>query len=39
VNVQIIAGPAGNLLWISPGLPGRTHDLTAGPHPPHHPDL
>ncbi|MYV67067.1 transposase [Streptomyces sp. SID2131] len=29
VNVQVIAGPAGKLLWISPALPGRTHDLTA----------
>ncbi|MEU9575251.1 transposase family protein [Streptomyces massasporeus] len=29
VNVQVIADPAGNLLWISPALPGRTHDLTA----------
>ncbi|RSM83111.1 IS5/IS1182 family transposase [Streptomyces sp. WAC 01325] len=29
VNVQVIADPAGNLLWISPALPGRIHDLTA----------
>lgn len=29
VNVQVIADPTGNLLWISPALPGRTHDLTA----------
>ncbi len=29
MNVQIIADPAGNLLWISPALPGRTHDLIA----------
>jgi hypothetical protein len=29
VNVQAVADPAGNLLWISPALPGRTHDLTA----------
>ncbi|MFD3876731.1 transposase family protein [Streptomyces microflavus] len=29
VNVQVIADPAGKLLWISPALPGRTHDLTA----------
>lgn len=29
VNVQVVADPAGNLLWISPALPGRTHDLTA----------
>jgi hypothetical protein len=29
VNMQVVADPAGNLLWISPALPGRTHDLTA----------
>ncbi|MFE6462500.1 transposase family protein [Streptomyces cinereoruber] len=29
VNVQVVADPAGRLLWISPALPGRTHDLTA----------
>ncbi|GAA3596810.1 transposase family protein [Streptomyces osmaniensis] len=29
VNVQVVADPAGKLLWISPTLPGRTHDLTA----------
>ncbi len=29
VNVQVVAEPSGNLLWISPALPGRTHDLTA----------
>lgn len=29
VNVQVVADPAGKLLWISPALPGRTHDLTA----------
>ncbi len=29
VNVQVVADPAGNLLWISPALPGRTHDPTA----------
>ncbi len=34
-----MADPAGKLPWISPALPGRTHDLTASPHPPHHPDL
>ncbi len=27
--MQAVADPAGNLLWISPALPGRTHDLTA----------
>ncbi|MFF9504635.1 transposase family protein [Streptomyces sp. NPDC014656] len=25
VNVQVVADPAGKLLWISPALPGRTH--------------
>ncbi|MFK0047679.1 transposase family protein [Streptomyces sp. NPDC090741] len=29
VNVQVLTGPAGELLWISPALPGHTHDLTA----------
>ncbi|MEU5437229.1 transposase family protein [Streptomyces sp. NPDC020719] len=29
VNVQVVADPAGRLLWISPALPGRSHDLTA----------
>lgn len=29
MNVQVVADPAGKLLWISPALPGRTHDLTA----------
>lgn len=29
VNVQVVADPTGKLLWISPPLPGRTHDLTA----------
>lgn len=29
VNVQVVADPTGSLLWISPALPGRTHDLTA----------
>ncbi|MFE7939182.1 transposase family protein [Streptomyces griseoincarnatus] len=29
VNVQVVADPAGKLLWISPALPGRAHDLTA----------
>jgi hypothetical protein len=29
VNVQAVADPADKLLWISPALPGRTHDLTA----------
>jgi hypothetical protein len=29
VNVQVVTDPAGQLLWISPTLPGRAHDLTA----------
>ncbi|MGW0770796.1 transposase family protein [Streptomyces sp. NPDC002676] len=29
VNVQVVTDPAGTVLWISPALPGRTHDLTA----------
>ena len=29
VNVQVVTDPAGEVLWISPTLPGRTHDLTA----------
>jgi hypothetical protein len=29
VNAQIIADPHGRLMWISPALPGSTHDLTA----------
>lgn len=29
VNVQLVTDPDGRLLWISPSLPGRTHDLTA----------
>lgn len=28
-NVQVVTDPAGRLLWLSPALPGRTHDLTA----------
>jgi hypothetical protein len=28
-NVQVMTDPTGRLLWISPALPGRTHDLTA----------
>ncbi len=38
VNVQVVTDPGGRLLWLSPALPGRTHDLTAA-HPPDHPDL
>lgn len=29
VNVQVDTDPAVELLWLSPALPGRTHDLTA----------
>jgi hypothetical protein len=31
VNLQVVTDPAGQLLWISPALPGRAHDLTAAP--------
>ncbi len=30
VNVQVLADPAGRLIWASSALPGSTHDLTAG---------
>ncbi|CAM5624900.1 hypothetical protein Sdia_34720 [Streptomyces diastaticus subsp. diastaticus] len=39
VNVQVVTDPGGRLPWLSPALPGRTHDLIAAPHPPDHPDL
>jgi hypothetical protein len=29
VNVQVVTDPSGKILWLSPALPGRTHDLTA----------
>ncbi|MDW5326771.1 transposase family protein [Plantactinospora sp. KLBMP9567] len=29
VNVQVVADPAGRLVWASPALPGAAHDLTA----------
>lgn len=29
VNLQALADERGNLLWLSAGLPGATHDLTA----------
>ncbi|MFI8171633.1 transposase family protein [Streptomyces sp. NPDC085931] len=29
VNVQVVPDPAGRLLWTSPTMPGRAHDLTA----------
>lgn len=27
--MQVVTDPAGWLLWLSPALPGRAHDLTA----------
>lgn len=27
--MQVVTDPAGRLLWVSPALPGRAHDLTA----------
>jgi hypothetical protein len=32
VNAQVIADAAGRLAWISPALPGSSHDLTAARH-------
>lgn len=29
VNVQVVTAPNGEVLWLSPALPGRCHDLTA----------
>jgi hypothetical protein len=29
LNVQVIADPAGRLVWISPALPGARHDMGA----------
>jgi hypothetical protein len=29
MNVQVIAGPDGTIVWTSGALPGKTHDLTA----------
>lgn len=29
VNVQVVTDPVVQVLWISPALPGRSHDLTA----------
>jgi len=29
MNLQVIAGPAGEILWVSGPLPGSVHDLTA----------
>lgn len=32
MNVQVIAGPLGELLWTSPALPGARHDIAAARH-------
>jgi hypothetical protein len=32
VNVQLLADPAGRLVWASPALPGAVHDLAAARH-------
>ncbi|WP_406326587.1 transposase family protein [Streptomyces sp. NBC_00203] len=29
VNVQVVTDPHGRVLWLSPALPGRSHDLAA----------
>ncbi len=29
LNVQVIADPAGRLVWVSPALPGSRHDIAA----------
>ncbi|CAM5576165.1 hypothetical protein STENM327S_06643 [Streptomyces tendae] len=39
VNVRVVTDPAGEILWLSPALPGRTHDLDSRPHPQDPPDL
>ncbi|MGW1617241.1 transposase family protein [Streptomyces sp. NPDC002285] len=39
MNVQVITRPDGTPLWFSRATPDRTHDLTAGPRPRHHPNL
>jgi hypothetical protein len=33
VNVQVLADPAGRLVWASPALPGARHDLGAARAP------
>jgi hypothetical protein len=35
VTLLILADPEDQFLWLSPALPGRAHDRTAAPHPPH----
>ncbi len=32
-NAQAVTDPGGQLLWLSPALPGRTHDLTPDAAP------
>src|SRR4030095_13202743 len=32
VNLQGLTAPRGRLIWISDGLPGSTHDITAARH-------
>jgi hypothetical protein len=35
MNLQVIATPDGEIVWVSGPLPGAVHDLTAaGPAPP-----
>ena len=29
MNVQVLADPAGRLIWVSPALPGARHDIAA----------
>ena len=29
MNVQVLADPAGRLVWASPALPGARHDMGA----------
>ena len=29
MNLQVISGPGGEILWVSGPLPGAAHDLTA----------
>lgn len=29
MNVQVVTDRTGEILWIAPALPGRSHDLTA----------
>jgi len=29
MNLQVLAGPAGQLLWVSGALPGSVHDMKA----------